>query len=745
LALLSGCASQVGLLLDADEDVRAEAARRILAQPQQRVASDQLPSLLEALADPEPLVRAAAASLLGSLGDERAVEPLFLACGDPEPRVMEQAALALGAFHPSQLQEGFERRLRSPDPERRLQAARVAEHAGHSSLRLPALSLLADASPQVRDQAMELARSMGPEALPELFVAAARPELAEAALAALHERSLPDPLFAGQPADRAVAYEASLPPPELESLLVGEHGGVLVEWREGPGRLLGRRFDDQRRLWELPFPGRPAAVAAGAWGLGWVANDDSLRGLELRSGEVIWERSLAGCELRGLVPVAGDLLLHCRDWVHRLGGDDGEDRWTVPIDLADPPQLATPRRLLGPCPAGEGPCAWEMGEDEPCWRFEQGASPAWWRVVDGLVLVRDGEGHVVAVDPDSGRRRWRSAGPVGQAPVVAGHSGLILWQDPMLHLVAVDRSRGRPLWRSAEPWPALDLLLVSRAGIFAFHDGFQALDRIDISSGQRLATERVNLPARVASVAAAPHRLDLLLRSEGGPVRLLRLDTGPGALAYRAIGQLRDIPLLMDLLDNGNSEVRYQAAVGLGAVGGLVLEPTLPRFTQLLEDPEPRVRGAAMYALGRSGLGAAVEPLSRRLMVEVEQMDQLVAALDSLDRRFLSRPELVALEEPGLQRLQRLDSLIWSWLDLKPQLARNSYCQLAMDPEQDPRRVALVAARLPAEELRLGKLLLERRRRLAEQLRASFDELSDQEQRVAQGLARRRELPELLY
>ncbi|MBW1980689.1 MAG: HEAT repeat domain-containing protein [Deltaproteobacteria bacterium] len=53
-------------------------------------------SLMDALDDPDPLVRSQAAKALGEIGDPRAVEPLLAALNDQEPLIRRQAAEALG-------------------------------------------------------------------------------------------------------------------------------------------------------------------------------------------------------------------------------------------------------------------------------------------------------------------------------------------------------------------------------------------------------------------------------------------------------------------------------------------------------------------------------------------------------------------------------------------------------------------------------------------------------------------------
>ena len=66
--------------------------------PAQMGDEQDLASLVEALADPDPEVRAGAAAALGALGDSAAVVPLAGALEDGDPTVVETAAAALGTL-----------------------------------------------------------------------------------------------------------------------------------------------------------------------------------------------------------------------------------------------------------------------------------------------------------------------------------------------------------------------------------------------------------------------------------------------------------------------------------------------------------------------------------------------------------------------------------------------------------------------------------------------------------------------
>src|SRR2546422_597903 len=92
LGQLGGAAIERLINLFADEGrVIREAARQAVVQ----VGADAVPALLEALRDDDWAVREQAAEALGSLKDERAIEPLIAALKDQDGAVRQAAVLAL--------------------------------------------------------------------------------------------------------------------------------------------------------------------------------------------------------------------------------------------------------------------------------------------------------------------------------------------------------------------------------------------------------------------------------------------------------------------------------------------------------------------------------------------------------------------------------------------------------------------------------------------------------------------------
>jgi HEAT repeat protein len=101
-----------------DEDVRLAAFDLVEAFCDWRAT----PHLTRALGDPNPLVRARAAAVLGRLGDRRAAQSLSGLLADPDPRVVAEAAGALGLLGHAPSEAGLIALVEHPDEELRVAA-----------------------------------------------------------------------------------------------------------------------------------------------------------------------------------------------------------------------------------------------------------------------------------------------------------------------------------------------------------------------------------------------------------------------------------------------------------------------------------------------------------------------------------------------------------------------------------------------------------------------------------------------
>lgn len=112
----------------------------------------------------------------------------------------------------------------------------------------------------------------------------------------------------------------------------------------------------------------------------------------------------------------------------------------------------------------------------------------------------------------------------------------------------------------------------------------------------------------------SPHVVRALLRALGDKDDQVRMAaatalTADGVQVEGAITGLHEA-----LHDSAHAEMRYYAALVLGRLGSAAGRGTVEALTESLEDPDPRVRSAAMEALGRVGLksGSAVDAVRAR-------------------------------------------------------------------------------------------------------------------------------------
>ncbi|MEJ5185587.1 MAG: HEAT repeat domain-containing protein, partial [Candidatus Geothermincolales bacterium] len=135
------------------------------------MGEDALPSLVDALKDPDPQIRAKAAWCLGVMGSERAVEPLLEALGDASRDVRLSVAGALKKIgHPAV--EPLIRALREGDEELRKEAARVLGDLGDERAVRPLVEALTDRDEKVRGRVVASLVKLGEPAVAMLQEAA---------------------------------------------------------------------------------------------------------------------------------------------------------------------------------------------------------------------------------------------------------------------------------------------------------------------------------------------------------------------------------------------------------------------------------------------------------------------------------------------------------------------------------------------------------------------------------------------
>ena len=136
-----------------------------------------------------------------------------------------------------------------------------------------------------------------------------------------------------------------------------------------------------------------------------------------------------------------------------------------------------------------------------------------------------------------------------------------------------------------------------------------------------------------------PRAYETLLHLTRDPAPEVRYDA---TLGLGILGDERAIEPLIELMSTPDLEhyVDSAAAMGLERLG----EPAVPALTPLLQSATPSVRVTVAYTLGGIGDTSAIEPLSRLLLEEED--DLRIAGIESL--ADIGTAECLALIQPSL-------------------------------------------------------------------------------------------------
>lgn len=319
------------------------------------------------------------------------------------------------------------------------------------------------------------------------------------------------------------------------------------------GIVHGLRLADGRPLWS--WHGGRRVYGMWRWGgLVAVLTDQVSRraritGLDAATGAVRWVRRLPGSGLLGgQVTAGGDLAMVRADgFLQVVSLADGHVRWA---------------RFAGRSPAlaaADGVVMFAMGGRMTGYsvrtgqlRWARSGLPGQTRVqvLAGLALVTsDGSGRftrttLVAVDPVTGRVRWRFDPRAGVSQLTYGPAGLAVGTYvPARRLYLLSTATGRPVWRAATAVGQGTIPLVSASRVVAVEGGVAGFPDVrlvsrDAATGRQqwaraLATApagsqpvlRVRGQAVVQTAAARAHR----------PSPLLAYDIASGRLAWRAM------------------------------------------------------------------------------------------------------------------------------------------------------------------------------------------------------------------
>lgn len=153
-----------------------DAARRLLLLPLLHARAASLPELRLCLADPEPEVRACAASALGLVGDPSVVRELFDLLGDLDPAVVQAASGAIQSLGSAQTEALALEAARSSVPRIRRAALRIVSYFGYPSGLDLLIEAMRGADERIRDVAIQgLPFIDDPRSLEALLEAAAHP------------------------------------------------------------------------------------------------------------------------------------------------------------------------------------------------------------------------------------------------------------------------------------------------------------------------------------------------------------------------------------------------------------------------------------------------------------------------------------------------------------------------------------------------------------------------------------------
>ncbi len=132
-------------------------------------------------------------------------------------------------------------------------------------------------------------------------------------------------------------------------------------------------------------------------------------------------------------------------------------------------------------------------------------------------------------------------------------------------------------------------------------------------------------------------------------------------LALGSVGHESSIPIVVEYLDDPNSDVRLNAVVAISSIGVPAAITTAPQVAERLKDDDETVRGYSAYVLGTLENPEAITPLEVALNDPVGQVRWNAAvALARLGNdagraelhRMIDRDYLMAIDELDLQQQQ---------------------------------------------------------------------------------------------
>jgi len=336
-----------------------------------------------------------------------------------------------------------------------------------------------------------------------------------------------------------------------------------------------------------------------------------------------WRALIPGIDLRSTFLCGDRLVVGAAQETFCLDRATGEVNWRVPTRRAT--SVVTPAGLARLHADGElAVHDFITGEVSLRTRLlpRAGAPPAGAVVstpgLPKMLIVTEGERHMVAVDLASGEPRWRFAWSQGGALRLKRHGKLLYFTSTGNSLSALDVVTGTVVWRvrdrlrfSGSPVVDHDLLLAVAGGV----SGATLLYGIDAFSGQVRFTAPVPGPDAAGELHVASHDLGHPATVEGAPmiasrsilvavrdrhgVRLVSFERETGALRWTSDATIAPVGtswLVIDDVVIGNTPTGELVGVDVGSgalryrhVLGRVLEADIPRRL------EPVLRSGAVF------------------------------------------------------------------------------------------------------------------------------------------------------
>jgi outer membrane protein assembly factor BamB len=263
----------------------------------------------------------------------------------------------------------------------------------------------------------------------------------------------------------------------------GPSGAPTVRWE----------FKAGGKIWSSP------TIAAGVVYFG--SHDGSLYAVDAESGRLRWSLRVGDTYvIASPAVVAGVVYVGAGGTLYALDATTGAERWHVETGstlISSPAVVANVVyvvNLLG-IPSPTGVLAFDAQTGTLLWQYEpDGAvNPAEVAVGAGSVFLTAyesnqlwslGVGHVFALDPVTGRERWRvetSAG-VRSCPVVVGND-VFVYDGMSLHRVGVLTGDDESVVTADAPWTEIDSSPAVVAGVAYFVSGDGYLYAADTTTG----------------------------------------------------------------------------------------------------------------------------------------------------------------------------------------------------------------------------------------------------------------------